>query len=223
MVFAPIAHHIEMGFERIDLIAEKVKNLPYYKKLFVDCYGDEQITPQRMRESLGQFLFSIVSNNTKFDDAIVKGFTNFTTSELNGRQLFITNRCNTCHFISKNFNSSYGNGGLKLANIGLDESDADVGNNGVYKIPRLKNISKTAPYMHDGRFKTLEEVLEHYSHNIKPNPKLNSILMDFSTGTGKPKQFNLSEFEKRDLIAFLKTLDDKVLTSDVKFSSPFID
>ncbi len=222
MVFAPIANHIEMGFERIDLITEKISNLPYYKQLFLDCYGDDKITAQRMRESIGHFLFSIVSMNSKFDKSSFKGFSDFTSSEMRGFGLFQSASCNTCHFISNRMQSSYGSGGLTFANIGLDEKDTDPGKNGLYKIPRLKNISKTAPYMHDGRFKTLDEVLEHYSHNIKDNPNLTSNLKVFSSGP-KPKQFKFTDQNKIDLIAFLKTLDDQVMITDVKFSSPFVE
>ncbi len=219
MVFAPIANHIEMGFERIDLIAEKISNLPYYKPLFVSCYGDDKITTYRMRESLAQFLFSIAGFNSKFDENLIRGVPQFTYQEYRGKDIFINNGCNSCHLISNSFPSSYGSSNTKFANIGLEINDLDPGINGEYKIPRLRNISKTAPYMHDGRFKTLEEVLEHYSKNIEDNPRLSSKLREF----GKPRRFEFTEQEKSDLIAFLKTLDDNVVTTDVKFSTPFID
>ena len=215
MVFAPIANHIEMGFERIDLITEKIKQLPYYKQLFRNCYGDEQITADRMRESLGHFLFSIASGKNKFDQGVSSSFSNFTAQEIRGKELFVDNNCARCHLLSTSFPSAYY--GLKYANIGLDEKDADKGLDGVYKIPRLKNIGKTAPYMHDGRFKTLDEVLEHYSHNIQNNPNITFPLTD----AGGPVRLNFSDSEKADLVAFLKTLDDNVMTTDVKFSSPF--
>lgn len=218
MVFAPIANHVEMGFDRINLIAEKIGKLPYYKPLFKACYGDEQVTQQRMREDLGHFLFSIVSRKTRFDYAALNNFTNFTPSELSGKNLFLDHNCNRCHLLSESFPSGYYMAGY--ANTGLDAEDKDPGRFGVYKIPRLRNVSKTAPYMHDGRFKTLEEVLEHYSNNVKANPNLSSFMFD--PNSGGPIKMHLTEENKKDLIAFLKTLDDNILTTDPKFSSPFI-
>jgi cytochrome c peroxidase len=226
MVLKPIANHIEMGFERIDLIAEKVSNLTYYKELFKKYYGDEAVTSKRIQESLGNFLFSIVSNNSKFDIGVQTNFANFTNQEKNGKTLFVNNGCNNCHMISSSFPTGYGsgggsnNGGLnKTGNIGLDVVDMDKGNNGAYKIPRLKNVAKTAPYMHDGRFNTLAEVLDHYSTDIKSNPSLSANLKVI--GTNNPKKFNFSEQNKLDLIAFLNTLTDETLCTDPKFSNPF--
>lgn len=217
MVFAPIANHIEMGFDRLDLITEKISKMPYYAELFQKAYGTQDITEQRMRESMGQFLFSLVSQNSKFDEGMYKGFTNFTEQELRGKKLFTDNNCGSCHQISSGFSSSYGS--TKFANIGLDLVDNDPGIKGLYKIPRLKNIALTAPYMHDGRFKTLEEVLEHYSHNIEKNQNLSFQLRD---NNQEPKRLEFTAEQKADLIAFLNTLTDTDLISNPKYASPFI-
>ncbi|MFM6983364.1 MAG: c-type cytochrome, partial [Chitinophagaceae bacterium] len=133
------------------------------------------------------------------------------------KKLFTDNNCGSCHQISSGFSSSYGS--TKFANIGLDLIDNDPGINGLYKIPRLKNIALTAPYMHDGRFKTLNEVLEHYSHNIENNSKLSFQLKENGRD---PRRMEFTEAEKADLIAFLNTLTDKDLISNPKYSSPFI-
>lgn len=218
MVFEPVANHVEMGFDRIDLITTKVEQLPYYAALFEKAYGSPEITEQRMRESMGQFLFSLVSQNTKFDDGLYTNFSNFDDKEKRGLELFNKNNCGSCHQISASFGSSYSS--MKFANIGLDKIDTDKGINGLYKIPRLKNIALTAPYMHDGRFKTLEEVLNHYSENIQPNDKLSFQLKENSVGG--PKQMKFTDAEKADLVAFLNTLTDKDLTTNVKYSNPFI-
>jgi cytochrome c peroxidase len=136
MVFAPIANHIEMGFDRLDLIADKISKLPYYRDLFEKAYGNTVINENRMRQSLGNFLFSLISQNSKFDEGLYKGFSNFTESENRGLNLFNKNNCGSCHQISPSFSSSYGS--VKFANIGLDKVDTDKGINGLYKIPRLK-------------------------------------------------------------------------------------
>ncbi len=205
-----------MGFERIDLIAEKVSNLSYYKELFKKYYGDEEVTSKRIQESLGNFLFSIVSNNSKFDLGIKTNFSNFSPEELRGKALFTNNGCQNCHLLSSMFPSAYGTVN-KSGNIGLDAADIDKGNNGSYKIPRLKNVAITGPYMHDGRFKTLDEVLEHYSGNIKNNPNLSANLKV----SNAPRKFNFTEQNKLDLIAFLNTLTDETMITDPKFSTPF--
>lgn len=217
MVFAPIANHIEMGFDRIDLVADKVSKLPYYAALIQKAYGTTEVTEQRLREGLSQFLFSLVSQNSKFDEGLYKGFSNFTPQEARGMKLFTENNCGTCHQISPGFSNSYNS--FKFANIGLDLADKDPGINGQYKIPRLKNIALTAPYMHDGRFKTLEEVLDHYSNNIQNNPKLH-FLLKINGGTDTRK-FEFTAQQKSDIIAFLNTLTDKTMLTDTKFSNPF--
>jgi cytochrome c peroxidase len=112
-------------------------------------------------------------------------------------------------------------------NIGLDLNYADNGvgalngnaaDNGKFKIPNLRNVALTAPYMHDGRFATLDAVLEHYSHNIMNHPNLDSRLKDGN----QAKQMNISDNDKTAIIAFLNTLTDYTMITDPKFSSPFI-
>lgn len=218
MVFAPIANHVEMGFDRLNLIAEKIGKLDYYKPLFKACYGDEHVTQERMREDLGHFLFSIVSRKTRFDYGVLNNFSNFTPSEMSGKNLFLDHNCHRCHLLSDGFPSGYYMSGY--ANTGLDKEDKDPGRFGSYKIPRLRNVSRTAPYMHDGRFRTLEEVLDFYSNDVKANPNLSSFMYD--PNTGGPIRMRFTDENKKDLIAFLKTLDDNTLVVDPKFSSPFI-
>ncbi|MSQ78281.1 MAG: hypothetical protein EXR21_01220 [Flavobacteriaceae bacterium] len=104
------------------------------------------------------------------------------------------------------------------ANIGLDKQTTDPGNNGAFKIPSLRNIALTGPYMHDGRFAKLDDVLEHYSHGIKAHPGLDS---KFKDGSGRPRSLNLSAIEKDALIAFLSTLTDQNLITNLKFADPF--
>jgi cytochrome c peroxidase len=116
-------------------------------------------------------------------------------------------------------------GGL-FSNIGLDEVYTDNGvgevtrqasDNGRFKIPSLRNVALTGPYMHDGRFETLEEVIEHYSDGIEDNPNLDSRLQE----NGQPIVFNISEQETEAIIAFMHTLTDYDMITDPKFSNPF--
>ena len=105
------------------------------------------------------------------------------------------------------------------ANIGLNLVYKDNGKgNGKFKIPTLRNIELTAPYMHDGRFKTLEQVVEHYNSGIQLHPNLDDNLKD---NKGEPKRMNMTNVEKSALIAFLKTLTDNTYATDPKYSNPF--
>jgi cytochrome c peroxidase len=217
MVFAPIQDHIEMGFSQIDLITEKIGNLKYYQQLFKDAYGDETITTDRMRESLAQFLFSIVNVNSKFDKGIQSGFSNFNQNEMHGMELFVELECDKCHFLHEDF-SMEGSEREKLANIGLEAENRDKGKDGLYRIPDLRNISRTAPYMHDGRFKTLNEVINHYGFGVQNNTHLSDELKN------RPPTHNFDSYtggKKNDILAFLRTLDDESSLTDPKFSSPF--
>lgn len=217
MVFAPIQDHIEMGFSQIDLISEKISNLKYYQQLFKDAYGDDKITTDRMRESMGQFLFSIVNINSKFDKGIESGFSNFDQNEIEGMELFVELECDKCHFLHEDF-SLEGSKREKFANIGLEAENRDKGKDGLYRIPDLRNISRTAPYMHDGRFKTLNEVINHYGFGVQNNTHLSDELKN------RPPAHNFDSYtggKKADILAFLKTLDDESSLTDPKFSSPF--
>src|SRR5262249_30862067 len=106
-----------------------------------------------------------------------------------------------------------------LANTGLDAKVADAGvGNGRFRAASLHNIALTAPYMHDGRFATLREVIDHYDHDIQDSPELDTLLRD---GHGKVKRMHLSEADKESLEAFLETLTDADMLADPKFADPF--
>lgn len=217
MVFRPVQDHIEMGFENIVLITEKVNNLPYYKKLFKDCYGDEQITQERLRESLGHFLFSIVNTNSKFDIGLKTNFSNFTDEEKDGMKLYTDNGCQNCHFLHAEF-SPVGFAREKMGNIGLDLVDQDPGMNHLFRIPDLRNVVLTSPYMHDGRFTTINQVLTHYGTSIQENPFLSKELNEH-----KPK-FPVAYYSGvnvNNLVKFLMTLNDEYTLKDARFSDPF--
>jgi cytochrome c peroxidase len=137
--------------------------------------------------------------------------------------------CSSCH-LSVTIPAGYGVFGMtsNFMNIGLDENYFDKGlgaltgnpnDDGKFKIPSLRNIALTAPYMHDGRFSTLSEVLDHYSHGIASSANLDERLKG---SNNQPIQMNISEQEKAAVIAFLETLTDYSMIQDVRFSSPFI-
>jgi cytochrome c peroxidase len=148
-----------------------------------------------------------------------------------GKDLFFDKYdCNSCHQLQAPFNGYQlaGDGQFGgFANIGLDETPTDPGvfkvsgnpaDEGKFKIPSLRNVALTAPYMHDGRFETLEDVLGHYSENIEETENLDSRLR---AADGSAVQFHIPGAEKRAIIAFLNSMTDYQMINDPKFSNPF--
>lgn len=247
----PIQDDVEMGMTLGELIP-KLSQLDYYKPLFLDAFGDETITAERISNALAQFIRSIYSFHTKYDEGIAithnifEDFPNFTPQENLGKDIFngketpeAIGTCITCHLpnheplhyeipLPEDLNQVIFSGG-EPDNIGLDDTIDVVDNGwgeylgveslyGHFKTPSLRNIELTAPYMHDGRLATLEDVVEHYSTKVKPHPYLSAHMKD---SQGNPRHLNLSEEEKAALVAFLKTLTDYELISDPKYSNPF--
>ena len=235
MVLQPVQNHVEMGMEDLAFLAQKLQKTNYYAPLFKKAFGTEGVTPDGINTALMQFLTSMVSHNSKFDKGAKTEFANFNGLEAAGKTLFMSERlgCVKCH-AGANFSlgdeisqlstgNPYGGSGTDspegTANIGLNLVYKDNGKgNGKFKIPTLRNIELTAPYMHDGRFKTLEQVVEHYNSGIQSHPKLDDNLKD---SKGEPKRMNLTNVEKSALIAFLKTLTDNTYATDPKYSNPF--
>lgn len=136
--------------------------------------------------------------------------------------------CDNCHSkptFDARWSSSGANIGLELEyeDQGMGATGNPFGANGVFKIPSLRNIALTAPYMHDGRFNTLEEVIDHYNEGIQNHPSLDWRLQKFDelSGTQQPIKLHLDELEKMALVSFLKTLTDEDYRNDVRFSNPF--
>ena len=218
-VLLPIQDAVEMGLT-LEELESKLKNDDYYTVLFTRAFGDEKITSERVSLALAQFVRSMVSYQSKYDEGLAQtnnqnaNFPNFTTSENLGKNLFFSNRtrCSDCH----DTNAFVGD---RARNNGLDAILTDEGrNDGEFKVPSLRNIELTAPFMHDGRFATLEEVVEHYNSGVQNSADLDGRLRQ---GNGV-RRLNLTEVEKQALVDFLKTLTDKEFIFDEKFSDPFL-
>ncbi len=218
---------IEMGMNFGDLEV-KLQQLPYYPILFRKAFGDSGISKNRIIEALEAFMNSFISVDSRFDQAASKvadggfarRFPDFSEMENLGRRLYM-DHCTTCH--SPNMSTLM----VTVANNGLDVKYEDNGlgdhrNNpsldGVFKVPFLRNVALTAPYMHDGRFAILEEVVEHYSSGIKNHPNLDFRLRKIN---GAPRHMNFTEEEKMALVAFLETLTDETFIAEERFSDPF--
>jgi cytochrome c peroxidase len=168
----------------------------------------------------------MITMNSKTDQ-VDNGLATYSVMEKMGRDIFFSERasCFKCHS-GTNFSAPDDPGGAYgsptvagTANVGLDKTYADNGKgNGKFRIPSLRNIELSAPYMHDGRFGSLEQVIEHYSHGIQAHPHLDANLKD---ANGQPKRMNFNAEEKDALIAFLRTLTDVSFISNPKYSDPF--
>jgi len=213
-----------MGMENMDELTAKLSQNEYYDDLFVKAYGSENITPNRLAESISQFVASIFKRDSKFDTGLQNDFSNFSELEKHGMALFFseTTQCAKCH-AGANFSTPTGFGNEYedtggSTNIGLNLVYEDNGfENGKFKIPSLRNISLTAPYMHDGRFETLGEVLDHYNDGIQPHEDLDHKL----NNNGTPVSMGLTDLDMRAMEAFLNTLTSATITTDERFSNPF--
>lgn len=233
-VLMPIQDAIEMGMKLEDL-TQKLAQTTYYPELFKKAFGDAGISSERIALALAQFVRSMVSYNSKFDTgrrnfgngplAPDTRFSNFSNEENRGMQIFLDpalGACAACQGTETFTAPDVRNNGLDLnfTDQGVGAVSGRAQDNGLFKTPSLKSIALTAPYMHDGRFKTLEEVVEHYNSGVKAHPNLSPPLRLPGPGV-QVRRLNLSEADKAALVAFLKTLTDDVLLSDVRFSDPF--
>ncbi|MBK9043335.1 MAG: c-type cytochrome [Saprospiraceae bacterium] len=225
---ATLGNPLEMDMKMHE-VADVVNNLEYYKPLIREAFHKENsISETEILDAIGTFVNSLTNYNTKFDRELDKiginsinyAFTGFTQSENNGKKLYMSH-CASCH------GQNAGRPPVLSANNGLmlEYDDMGVGKHtnyandqGKFKVPTLRNISRTAPYMHNGMFNTLNEVIDHYSSNIK---NYKNLSQDLKFGN-LPIKFNFTETEKQDLIAFLLTLNDDNITIDPKFSDPFL-
>lgn len=226
---------LEMNMNH-DQIEAAVKDEPFYRPLFKQAFGDEQITAERVSQAIASFVNAMGSYQSRFDQAAndyvtkqgqftfptyTASFPQFTAKENAGKALYMAN-CSSCH------STSFGRPAKFFSNNGLDEETTDKGVGGVsyvsdelgtFKVPTLRNIAITAPYMHDGRFANLSEVIDHYSNGIKTHKNLGSELRESFNGPAKKMDF--SQEDKDNLIAFLNTLTDDVFRADPRFSNPF--
>lgn len=222
-VLEPIQNSVEMGMT-LPALVTRLSAEPFYATLFNDAFGSPEVTSGKISRALAQFVRSIISTQTKFDTGVATGFTNFTAQENQGRQIFNgAGNCTACHG-SDNFVP-----GPAINNNGLENPYTDKGvgaitgraqDEGLFKVGSLRNIALTAPYMHDGRFATLAEVVEFYNSGVVAHPNLSPPLRAGGPN-GPPRRLNLTAQEKAALVAFLNTLTDTALSTDTRFSDPF--
>lgn len=225
----PLRAPVEMGWggpvHGFDELIGKMGATAYYPDLFAWAFGSPGISEQRMQRALAQFVRAMIARSSRWDAGYARVFSasapnraldvdlpNFTAQENRGRHLFMTAAgqggagCSACHLpptfaLAANARSD-----------GLDAGEARV-----FKAPSLRNAGLSGPYMHDGRFATLAEVVDFYDHGVQAGPALDDRLKQ----GGGPRRLGLSAPDRAALVAFLMTLNDDVLTKDPRFGDPF--
>lgn len=244
-VLMPFQDPVEMGLT-LPQLEQIVRNQAHYPTLFKNAFGDENISSDKISKALAQFVRSMVSTTSKYDVARAAvssptaNFPGFTAQENQGKNLFFLPRtltnglsgsCAGCHqteaFIAPlpanpgpltTFATTNGIDATSTSDLGVNETTRNPNDIGKFKVPSLKNIGIRSPFMHDGRFATLSQVIDHYSSGIKNHPQLITPLVNAS---GQVGQFNFTQTEKDALVAFLNTLTDNTMITDPKFSNPF--
>jgi cytochrome c peroxidase len=224
----PIQDPIEMH-ETLENVVDKLSKAKIYTDQFIRAFGDNEITPERIAMAIEQFEITLVSNNSKYDQ-FLRGEATLTESEERGRKLFFGEfdargiekgaECFHCHGGFNFTNDFFMNNGLdsdaEFSDLGLYEVTQKSGDKAKFKVPTLRNIAQTAPFMHDGRFQTLREVLEHYNDGAKYSSTVDILMMNnLEPGLG------LSEEDLTDLENFLHTLTDQDFLNNPKHASPF--
>jgi cytochrome c peroxidase len=226
----PIQHPVEMGFDAshggLGAITTKLAAVPYYPELFAFVYGDSTITPERIQRAIAQYVRSMASTTSRWDDGyaltwdpalpdrgLSRPVPTLSAEENRGLQLFLAppNQggagCAGCHE-PPTFSLAANSGSNGL----------DAGETTVFKSPSLKNVAASGPYMHDGRFATLEEVVTFYDTGVQDGPALDQRLR---RPGGQPVRLNLTAADRAALVAFLRTLTDVPRAGDARYTSPF--
>jgi cytochrome c peroxidase len=212
---APITNHLEMD-ETMPNVLNKLRASATYPVLFQKAYGSNEINTSTFLKALSQFMVMCISSNSKYDSVMRnENRVAFTALEQQGR-LLVQQKCGTCHKEPLFTDNSFRNNGLSISTTN-DEGrfmvTQDTNDRYKFKVPSLRNLAHTAPYMHDGRFRSLEAVLDHYTSQVQNTPNLDPLLQHGST-TGIP----LTEAERASILAFLNTLNDRAFLFDKRFS-----
>ena len=210
----PITTDFEMDSSMPEVVG-KLNTDANYKKLFKAAFGDENITGERVLKAISQFMATMVSADSKYD-RVLKGKTAFTAEENEGYKLF-RNNCASCHSGALFTDESFRNTGMyynaQYNDRGRYRVTLDWNDNMKFRVPSLRNVEYTAPYMHDGRFTTLEAVLNFYSDLVENQPNLDPLLKkDGHIG------IRMNPSEKQYIIAFLKTLSDQNFITNKAFA-----
>jgi cytochrome c peroxidase len=240
---------VELGMAgKENLLIERLKKEPRYAKLFADAFPGmkDAYSVGNVTDSIAAFVRSLISGDSPYDRYKYGGQTDaLSASAKRGEQLFFSERleCTDCHtgfnlsgtvnylgkpvetneFQNNGLYNIDGKGGYPKDNVGLFEFTGEAEDMGKFKVPTLRNIELTSPYMHDGSIATLEDVIEHYKAGGRTisSGEHKGVGSDNPFKSGFVRGFDLTAAEKTDLIAFLRSLTDKTFTTDQRFSDPW--
>jgi cytochrome c peroxidase len=207
---APISNPLEMD-SSLPTVIQKLQDSKLYRTLFSSVYGDSLITSERMLKAFSAFLITLESRSSKYDH-VHAGEEQFTEQESRGYALF-KDQCNACHTEPLFTNQTFRNNGIDLNGMdyGRGEITGIATDSGLFKVPTLRNVYYSRPYLHDGRISKLSDVIGHYASGRFPQ-------------TASPEMKNVSgmnEQQRVDLMAFLLTLSDSAFVFDKRFQYPF--
>lgn len=213
----PITSEVEMG-ETLSNVVQKLSSDSYYQEQFARAFDDGEVSSENILKALSQFMLVMVSSNSKYDKYVRnEENTTLTLIEQDGLNVFEA-KCASCHATDLFTDQSFRNNGLSINPQLNDLGRYEIGNNPddlyKFKVPSLRNVEVTYPYMHDGRFATLEAVLNFYDSGLTDNGNVDASLLKADGSYG----IDLSDYEKESIIAFLKTLTDYEFLEDERFA-----
>ncbi len=227
----PVPNPVEMHLEWDEAIERLMRNVSY-RVAFYKAFNIKTIQKEDVAKALAQFERTLISINAPYDQYYLNQNDDLSEDAIDGRALFFNEKgdCFHCHGNDLNnlfTENLFANDGLnsadeylELEDKGLGSITGDVIDNGFFRVPTLRNIALTAPYMHDGRFQTLEEVVEHYNSGMKYSPNLDpNFAARFKNGVYQG--LGLTERQKQQLVAFLESLTDSSFINNPDFASPF--
>lgn len=211
-----IANEVEMD-EEVENIIAKLESSADYRSRFNAAFGSGEITSTRFLHAIAQFMAAMISADSRYDRYVRNEGVTFSEGELQGMELFMQH-CSSCHATDLFTDQSYRNNGYSsLSDLehdrGREEITLNPEDRGKFKVPSLRNVAYTAPYMHNGKLVTLEQVLDFYADGVHDTPTLDTLLK----ANGTPG-FDFTEDEKQKIIAFLHTLTDEKFLTDKRFS-----
>ncbi|WP_295125171.1 cytochrome c peroxidase [uncultured Chitinophaga sp.] len=210
----PITNPVEMD-ETMANVLEKLRAHPQYPALFKKAFGTSEITGPRMMKAMSQFMVMLVSANSRYDSVVRQQGPAFTPDEQAGYVIF-KSKCSNCHQEPLFTDNSFRNNGIGVGyndDQGRYTTTLNPADKYCFKVPSLRNLAYTAPYMHDGRLLTLDAVLDHYTHEMQDMPTLDPLLKQNST-----LGIAVTTTERGLLLSFLNTLNDKHFITDKRFS-----
>ena len=219
--FGPVVNPIEMNNTWPNAVAS-LQSDAQYPSLFQEAFGTSTIDSILVAKAIAQFERTLVSANSRFDKFSI-GTGTLTPSEANGLEIFMDETRGDCFHCHGNPNSplwsdnTFHNNGLDsvITDIGLGEVTGDPNDNGKFKSPSLRNLAYSAPYMHDGRFETLDDVINHYSEGLNDSPTIDPLMKTVANGG-----VHLTESDKADLKAFLLSLSDESFINNPDYQDP---